>query len=216
MLIGAVLGSYFLAERLGTLGKLGCAICLIGSVIIVLHAPPDPEIKTIDVILHFAIQPGSYGLASGSVLLLTCLRILVLLYCRGRICSGHDLQSCAKIRQEKSVGLSFNMLNSRFSFGDVCKGIRHSRETNLRWHESIQTPFDLCFYYIDHNLYFDADELLQQSFVPISNLDVSHPEPRQDRLTVRTVSIHCTTLLSQLLRYVLPSFFTVASTPPMQ
>lgn len=58
VLIGAVLGSYFLKEVLGTLGKLGCAICLIGSVIIVLHAPPDKEIETIDEILNFAIQPG--------------------------------------------------------------------------------------------------------------------------------------------------------------
>lgn len=58
VLIGAVLGSYFLKEELGTLGKLGCATCLIGSVIIVLHAPPDKEIQTIDEILHYAIQPG--------------------------------------------------------------------------------------------------------------------------------------------------------------
>ncbi len=58
VLIGAVLGSYFLKEELGILGKLGCAICLIGSVIIVLHAPPDKEIQTIDEILHYAIQPG--------------------------------------------------------------------------------------------------------------------------------------------------------------
>ncbi len=55
----AVLGAYFLKEELGTLGKLGCAICLIGSVIIVLHAPPDREIETVDEILHYAIQPGS-------------------------------------------------------------------------------------------------------------------------------------------------------------
>jgi hypothetical protein len=58
VLIGAVLGSYFLNEELGTLGKLGSAICLIGAVIIVLHAPPDEEIETIDEILHYAIQPG--------------------------------------------------------------------------------------------------------------------------------------------------------------
>ncbi|TVY17270.1 putative magnesium transporter [Lachnellula arida] len=58
VLIGAVLGSYFLHEELGILGKLGCAICLIGSVIIVLHAPPDQPIETIDEILHYAIQPG--------------------------------------------------------------------------------------------------------------------------------------------------------------
>lgn len=58
VLIGAVLGAYFLKEELGILGKLGCAICLIGAVVIVLHAPPDEDIKTIDQILHYAIQPG--------------------------------------------------------------------------------------------------------------------------------------------------------------
>ena len=58
VLIGAVLGSYILKEELGTLGKLGCAICLLGAIIIVLHAPPDEEIQTIDQILHYAIQPG--------------------------------------------------------------------------------------------------------------------------------------------------------------
>ncbi|KAH7313327.1 magnesium transporter NIPA-domain-containing protein [Stachybotrys elegans] len=58
VLIGAVLGSYFLKEDLGTLGKLGSAICLIGAVVIVLHAPADAEIETIDEILHLAIQPG--------------------------------------------------------------------------------------------------------------------------------------------------------------
>lgn len=58
VLVGAVLGTYFLREELGVLGKLGCAICLIGSVIIVLHAPPDEDIQTIDEILNYAIQPG--------------------------------------------------------------------------------------------------------------------------------------------------------------
>ncbi|RDA93338.1 hypothetical protein CP533_0308 [Ophiocordyceps camponoti-saundersi (nom. inval.)] len=58
VLIGAVLGSYFLEEELGTLGKLGSAICLIGAVVIVLHAPPDEDIQTVDQILHFAVQPG--------------------------------------------------------------------------------------------------------------------------------------------------------------
>ena len=64
VLIGAVLGSYFLKERLGTLGKLGCALCLIGSVIIVLHAPPDREIQTVDEILQYAIHPGKYHTSS--------------------------------------------------------------------------------------------------------------------------------------------------------
>ncbi|KKA26045.1 hypothetical protein TD95_000346 [Thielaviopsis punctulata] len=58
VLIGAVLGAYFLKEDLGILGKLGSAICLLGAVIIVLHAPADEEIETIDQILEYAIQPG--------------------------------------------------------------------------------------------------------------------------------------------------------------
>lgn len=59
VLIGAVLGSYILHEELGTLGKLGSAICLIGAVIIVLHAPPDEEIEEIEKILDYALQPGT-------------------------------------------------------------------------------------------------------------------------------------------------------------
>ncbi|KAJ8100621.1 magnesium transporter NIPA-domain-containing protein [Lipomyces tetrasporus] len=58
VLIGAVLAAIFLKEELGVLGKMGCAICLIGSVIIVLHAPPDKEIQTVDEILMYALQPG--------------------------------------------------------------------------------------------------------------------------------------------------------------
>ncbi|KAF2660052.1 DUF803-domain-containing protein [Lophiostoma macrostomum CBS 122681] len=58
VLIGAVLGSYFLEEHLGLLGKIGCAICLIGSVIIVLHAPADKDVDSVDEILQFAMNTG--------------------------------------------------------------------------------------------------------------------------------------------------------------
>lgn len=58
VIIGAVLAAIFLKEELGTLGKMGCAICLMGSVIIVLHAPPDKEIDTVDEILGYATKPG--------------------------------------------------------------------------------------------------------------------------------------------------------------
>ncbi|BFZ55394.1 hypothetical protein PYCC9005_002435 [Savitreella phatthalungensis] len=58
VLIGAVLAAIFLKEELGVLGKLGCALCLLGSVIIVLHAPADRDVETVDEILAFALQPG--------------------------------------------------------------------------------------------------------------------------------------------------------------
>lgn len=63
MIYSAVLGAYFLGENLGTLGKIGCATCLIGAVIIVLHAPPDKDVQTINEILDYAIKPGMLMLA---------------------------------------------------------------------------------------------------------------------------------------------------------
>ena len=60
VLIGAVLGSYFLGEQLGILGRVGCATCLIGSAVIVLHAPPDKDLKNIDQLLDFALKPGRF------------------------------------------------------------------------------------------------------------------------------------------------------------
>ncbi|KAJ7199251.1 magnesium transporter NIPA-domain-containing protein [Mycena pura] len=54
----AVLASFLLNERLGHLGRVGCALCLLGSVIIVLHAPDDKEIATIGDFLNYALKPG--------------------------------------------------------------------------------------------------------------------------------------------------------------
>ena len=58
---GTVLGAYFLKERLNVVGKLGCALCLVGSVLIVVNAPPDKEVGSVDEILEFSIQPGACG-----------------------------------------------------------------------------------------------------------------------------------------------------------
>ncbi|KAF8605574.1 DUF803-domain-containing protein [Ceratobasidium sp. AG-I] len=58
VLIGAILASLLLNEELGHIGRVGCALCLLGSVIIVLHAPEDKEVQTVDEILQYALQPG--------------------------------------------------------------------------------------------------------------------------------------------------------------
>lgn len=57
VLIGAVLASFILKEELGRLGRVGCTLCLVGTVIIVVNAPEDKEIKTVDEMLNYAIQP---------------------------------------------------------------------------------------------------------------------------------------------------------------
>jgi len=58
----AVLAAFFLGERLGPIGISGCSLCLVGSLIIVLHAPEDKEIATVDEILDYALQPGALSL----------------------------------------------------------------------------------------------------------------------------------------------------------
>ncbi|GMM50147.1 hypothetical protein DASB73_011050 [Starmerella bacillaris] len=61
VIIGAILAAIFLNEELGVLGRLGCAICLVGAVIIVLHAPPDKDVQTVDEILVLATKPAFLG-----------------------------------------------------------------------------------------------------------------------------------------------------------
>lgn len=58
VLIGAVLASFLLHEELGHLGQVGCGLSLLGSLIIVLHAPEDTPVDTVDQILGYAVQPG--------------------------------------------------------------------------------------------------------------------------------------------------------------
>ncbi|EEB94830.1 hypothetical protein MPER_06293, partial [Moniliophthora perniciosa FA553] len=58
VLIGAILASFLLNEELGHLGRVGCGLSLIGSLIIVLHAPEDKPVDTVDEILAYAVHPG--------------------------------------------------------------------------------------------------------------------------------------------------------------
>ncbi|KAK4687268.1 magnesium transporter, partial [Tremellales sp. Uapishka_1] len=58
VIVGAILASLLLDEKLGRLGICGCTSCIIGSVIIVLHAPSDKEVETVDEILGYAAQPA--------------------------------------------------------------------------------------------------------------------------------------------------------------
>ncbi|XP_074649606.1 magnesium transporter NIPA2-like [Tubulanus polymorphus] len=46
VLVSAILSSYFLNERLNLLGKVGCAVCILGSTVVVIHAPKEPEINS--------------------------------------------------------------------------------------------------------------------------------------------------------------------------
>lgn len=48
VLVSAVLSSYFLDEHLNLHGKVGCILCILGSTVIVIHAPHKEEVATLD------------------------------------------------------------------------------------------------------------------------------------------------------------------------
>nr|XP_033783077.1 magnesium transporter NIPA4 [Geotrypetes seraphini] len=58
VLIGAVLSSYLLGERLNLLGKLGCMLSLLGSTVMVIHAPEEEEVTTLNEMYSKLKEPG--------------------------------------------------------------------------------------------------------------------------------------------------------------
>ncbi|KAJ3139129.1 hypothetical protein HK100_011827 [Physocladia obscura] len=70
VVISAVLSAIFLNEKLNFSGMVGCAQCLIGAIIIVLHAPQSTTTQTIPEFFHYVIQPGNISSLGGSYLVL--------------------------------------------------------------------------------------------------------------------------------------------------
>lgn len=58
-LCSAVLAHFLLREKLQKLGVLGCILCIVGSTVIVLHAPEEKTPSSVDEIWSLATQPGN-------------------------------------------------------------------------------------------------------------------------------------------------------------
>jgi hypothetical protein len=56
----AALAHAILQEKLHTFGILGCALCVVGSTTIVLHAPQEREIESVKEVWDLATEPGIY------------------------------------------------------------------------------------------------------------------------------------------------------------
>lgn len=52
VLISAVMAAYFLDEKLNTIGKIGCFLTAIGSTVMVIHAPKEGQIRSVDELLY--------------------------------------------------------------------------------------------------------------------------------------------------------------------
>ncbi|CAL5387664.1 unnamed protein product [Camellia sinensis] len=58
IIISAALAHIILGERLHIFGILGCVLCVVGSITIVLHAPQEREIESVKEVWDLATEPG--------------------------------------------------------------------------------------------------------------------------------------------------------------
>lgn len=70
VVITTILSAIFLKERLSFVGKIGCFMCIVGSVVIVMNAPKESSVSTIQDMKHFVIAPGFLSYAG--IIIATC------------------------------------------------------------------------------------------------------------------------------------------------
>lgn len=58
VLVSSVSASCFLGEQLGRDGIIGCFLCIIGSIVIILHAPAEQNVQSVSEMMRLALQPG--------------------------------------------------------------------------------------------------------------------------------------------------------------
>ncbi len=55
-----MLAHYLLQEKLNVFGVLGCVLCIVGSIVIVLHAPEERQVSSVMEIWAYAMRPGAH------------------------------------------------------------------------------------------------------------------------------------------------------------
>ncbi|TQS35839.1 hypothetical protein Golomagni_03728 [Golovinomyces magnicellulatus] len=75
VVITTILSAIFLKERLSMVGKVGCFLCIIGSIVIVMNAPAESSVANIQEMQNFVIAPGF--LAYATVIILACLFVAI-------------------------------------------------------------------------------------------------------------------------------------------
>jgi magnesium transporter len=73
VVITTILSAIFLKERLSLVGKVGCFLCIIGSVVIVMNAPAESSAADINDMKNFVLAPGFLSYAG--VIIVGCVFI---------------------------------------------------------------------------------------------------------------------------------------------
>ncbi|EAY76667.1 hypothetical protein OsI_04623 [Oryza sativa Indica Group] len=80
IIVSAVLAHFTLNEKLQRVGVLGCVLCIVGSTVIILHAPQERTPSSVDEIWHLAIQPDFLCYATAAV----AVSLFLMIYCAPR------------------------------------------------------------------------------------------------------------------------------------
>ncbi|VFQ79258.1 unnamed protein product [Cuscuta campestris] len=75
IIFSAVLAHFILGERLHMFGVVGCILCLVGSISIVLHAPIERKIESVKEVWHQATEPG-FIIYTGIVIIVVVLLVV--------------------------------------------------------------------------------------------------------------------------------------------
>jgi len=173
VLTRTILGAYFLKERLGTLGKLGCALCIVGSVLIVANAPPDKDIQTVDEIKDYALKLGKSlrtSLQDGQA---NTARVYTIRFHHCSLFRCHDILSLPPIRHNESSILSVDLLCNGSSLSHSIEGFWNCSQINLRWGKPIRPSIDIHLCHRCNPLHHHPDELLPQGTEDLPTIIVS-------------------------------------------
>ncbi|KAK8949208.1 hypothetical protein KSP39_PZI006315 [Platanthera zijinensis] len=80
IIVSAVLAHFILKERLQRMGVLGCVLCIVGSTVIVLHAPEEKNPSSVEQIWYLATQPAFLSYAASAV----AVSLVLILHCSPR------------------------------------------------------------------------------------------------------------------------------------
>nr|KYP40754.1 Magnesium transporter NIPA2 [Cajanus cajan] len=80
IIVSAVLAHFMLNEKLQKMGMLGCLLCIVGSTVIVLHAPQEKSLSSVQEIWQMAVQPAFLLYTASAI----AVAVFLIVYCAPR------------------------------------------------------------------------------------------------------------------------------------
>ncbi|XP_042965364.1 probable magnesium transporter NIPA6 isoform X2 [Carya illinoinensis] len=104
IIVSAVLAHFFLKEKLRKMGIVGCVLCIVGSTLIVLHAPSELSLSSVEEIWELATQPAFLLYTASAIAVV----LVLILYCEPRFGQTNILVYIG-VMSIKAVGIAIKL-----------------------------------------------------------------------------------------------------------